>query len=80
MANPLFMLVLIVGTVFDSGVDICATSISKAFDSVPHQPLLKKLKDLNVHAHILKWLTHYILSYGLKMTNVSVITMKYLFL
>ena len=40
----------------DSGLDICAVffDFSKAFDTVPHWPLLQKLKDLNVHLHILK--------------------------
>ena len=46
----------------DSGFDTCAVffDFSKAFDSVPHRPLLQKLKDLKVHSHILKWLTHYL--------------------
>ena len=46
----------------DSGLDICTVffDFSKAFDTVPHRPLLQKLKDLNVHSHILKWLTHYL--------------------
>ena len=45
----------------DSGLDICAVffDFSKAFDTVPHRPLLQKLK-LNIHSHILKWLTHYL--------------------
>ena len=46
----------------DTGLDICAVffDFSKAFDTVPHRPPLQKLKDLNVHSHILKWLTHYL--------------------
>ena len=46
----------------DSGLDICTVffDFSKAFDTVPHRPLLQKLKDLNVHSYILKWLTNYL--------------------
>ena len=46
----------------DSGFDTCAVffDFSKAFDTVPHRPLLQKLKDLKFHSHILKWLTHYL--------------------
>ena len=46
----------------DSGLDICTVffDFSKALDTVPHRPLLQKFKDLNVHLHILKWLTHYL--------------------
>ena len=33
---------------------------SKAFDTVPHRLLLQKLKDVNVHPLILKWITHYL--------------------
>ena len=48
----------------DSGLDICAVffDFRKAFDTVSHRPLLQKLmiKDLNVHPHILRWLTHYL--------------------
>jgi len=34
---------------------------NKAFDSVPHRPLLQKLKTwLSVHPHILRWITHYL--------------------
>ena len=46
----------------DSGLDICTVffDFSKAFDTVPHRPLLQKLKDFNVDSHILKWLTDYL--------------------
>ena len=46
----------------DSGLDICCVffDYSKAFDSVPHRPLLQKLKNCNVHPHIIRWITHYL--------------------
>ena len=46
----------------DLGLDICCVffDYSKAFDSVPHRPLLQKLKNCNVHPHILRWITHYL--------------------
>ena len=46
----------------DSGLDICTMffDYSKAFDTVPHRLLLQKLKDVNVHPHILKWIMHYL--------------------
>ncbi len=33
---------------------------SKAFDSVPHLPLLHKLQQYSVHPQILKWLANYL--------------------
>ena len=46
----------------DLGLDICCVffDYSKAFDSVPHRPLLQKLKNINVHLHILRWITNYL--------------------
>ena len=46
----------------NSGLDLCVVffDFSKAFDMVPHKPLLQKLKDIKVHRYILKWLTHYL--------------------
>ncbi len=32
----------------------------KAFDSVPHWPLLKKLETLGFNSHILRWITDYL--------------------
>ena len=34
--------------------------LRKAFDSVPHLPLLQKLKDICLEQHILQWLTSYL--------------------
>ena len=31
----------------------------KVFDSVPHLPLLQKLKDIGLEQHVLQWLTSY---------------------
>lgn len=41
---------------------LCLTSscYSKAFDSVPHQPLLEKRQSVNVHPHVLKWIASYL--------------------
>ena len=46
----------------DSGHDICTIffDYSKAFDSVPHRPLLDKLRAVNVSPYILKWLASYL--------------------
>lgn len=40
----------------------CALSFdySKAFDSVPHKPLLEKLRAVNVNPYILKWIAFYL--------------------
>ena len=48
----------------DSGTDVCAVffDFRKAFDTVPHRPLLHKLHDLSVQPHVLKWLTCYLSS------------------
>ncbi len=34
----------------------------KAFDSVPHHPLLNKLKTLDVSGHVLRWVADYLTS------------------
>ena len=46
----------------DHGNDICAISFDyhKAFDSVPHFPLVKKLMDLNFDLFIVTWVTSYL--------------------
>ena len=46
----------------DSGHDVCAEffDFSKACDTVPHRLCIQKLRDLIVHPHILRWLTHYL--------------------
>ena len=34
--------------------------LRKAFDSVPHLPLLNKLKNIELEQHVLQWLTSYL--------------------
>ena len=48
----------------DSGTDICAVFFDyrKAFDSVPHKPLLEKLKATNINPYLLRWITPYLTS------------------
>lgn len=41
-------------------VDVIYTDFSKAFDSVPHQRLLKKLKNLGIVGKTLKWVEAFI--------------------
>ena len=43
---------------FEYGTDVCLTffDLKKAFDSVPHLPLLNKL----LEQHVLQWLTSYL--------------------
>ena len=50
--------------VLDSGREICTVffDYSKAFDSVPHRPLLDKLSAVNVSPYILKWIASYLLN------------------
>ena len=46
----------------EHGHELCAVFFDyrKAFDSVPHQPLLEKLESLGFDAHILHWVTNYL--------------------
>ena len=46
----------------EAGNDICAVFFDyfKAFDSVPHRLLLRKLRDPKVNSYILKWITVYL--------------------
>ena len=36
--------------------------VSKAFDTVPHVPLLDTLKDLNIDRYLLRWIKSYLLN------------------
>ncbi len=46
----------------DSSVELCSVffDLSKAFDTVPHQPLLYKLSALQVNPFILRWISSYL--------------------
>lgn len=46
----------------DKGLEVSLVffDIRKAFDSVPHLPLLLKLHDLGLNKHILQWITSYL--------------------
>ena len=46
----------------EHGADVAVTifDLRKAFDSVPHLPLLQKLKDIGLEQLVLQWLTSYL--------------------
>jgi len=46
----------------ENGFDVSLVffDIRKAFNSVPHLPLLQKLKDINLNQHILQWISSYL--------------------
>ena len=48
----------------DSGMEVCIVffDVKKAFDSVPHIPLLQKLKDVGLDPHLLKWVQSYLMN------------------
>ena len=48
----------------EHGKEVCAVSFDycKAFDSVPHLPLLKKLENHGFNDHILHWISGYLAS------------------
>ena len=50
-------------TALDSGDEVCSVffDLCKAFDKVPHLPLLQKLADLQVNTCILRWIGSYLL-------------------
>ena len=47
----------------ERGHNVCAVflDLSKAFDKVPHRPLLAKLEELGVDQHIVCWIANYLL-------------------
>ena len=45
---------------FWKGCLCCLPWYWKAFDSVPHAPLMKKLQDIGLHANLLVWLFDYL--------------------
>ena len=48
----------------DNGHEVCMVffDVSKAFDTVPHVPLLKTLQNLNVNEYLLRWIKSYLLN------------------
>ena len=46
----------------EGGLDICAVffDFRKAFDSVPHSPLMSKIHSLNLHETISRWINNYL--------------------
>ena len=46
----------------DNGHEICVIffDVQKAFDSVPHLPLLQKLEQLGINPYILRWIKSYL--------------------
>ena len=49
-------------SILESGMDICAVFFDyrKAFDSVPHRPLLEKLSHLSLSTHLTCWIADYL--------------------
>ena len=50
--------------ILDTGMDICAVFFDyrKAFDSMPHRPLLEKLIALDMNRHVIQWIADYLTS------------------
>ena len=50
--------------ILDAGMDICAVFFDyrKAFDSVPHQPLIEKLVAPGLNRHVVQWIADYLTS------------------
>ena len=48
----------------DQGFEVCMIffDVSKAFDTVPHVPLLDTLENLNIDRYLLRWITSYLLN------------------
>ena len=46
----------------ESGTEVCAIffDIKKAFDSVPHRPLMEKLSIIGINPYLLQWITDYL--------------------
>ena len=45
---------------WEDSVDVIYTDFSKAFDSVPHQRLLKKLENLGVSGNVFEWIRSFL--------------------
>ena len=46
------------------GSEVCAIffDVQKAFDSVPHAPLLQKLADIGINSYLLRWIQSYLMN------------------
>ena len=46
----------------DSGLEVCVVffDVKKAFDSVPHAPLLEKLAEIGLNPYIIRWIKSYL--------------------
>ena len=44
----------------EAGQEVCSIFLRKAFDSVPHPPLVGKLANLGLNAHALSWITSWL--------------------
>ena len=46
----------------EAKMDVCAVlfNLKKAFDSVPHRPLLLKLSSLGIDLYLVKWIASYL--------------------
>ena len=46
----------------ESGMDVCTVFLDyhKAFDGIPHVPLMKKLQDIGLHTNLLAWVFNYL--------------------
>ena len=55
-------MILILIFITQANTDICTVffDLRKAFDSIPHHPLIQKLEQLEVNKFLLKWITSYL--------------------
>ena len=49
-------------TGINEGIEICAVffDLQKAFDTIPHHPLICKLEELGVDHYLLRWISNYL--------------------
>ena len=46
----------------DQGREVCVIffDVSKAFDKVPHLPLLQQMEEINLNPHLIRWFKDYL--------------------
>ena len=46
----------------DQGNEVCVVffDVSKAFDTVPHLPLVKKLSEIGLDPYLIRWIRNYV--------------------